>query len=85
MTLSARLRRSHLLFLGYDLVDWNLRLVVNRLRGGRSAPYASWAVRAAPTPLELAYWRRLDVRLVEVDQNAFAGLLEGRLDGIATV
>ena len=62
VTLSARLRRSHLLFLGYDLADWNLRLVVNRLRGGRAAPYVSWAVRAAPTPLELAFWRRLDVR-----------------------
>ena len=46
VTLAARLRRSHLLFLGYDLADWNLRLVVNRLRGGRPAPYASWAVRA---------------------------------------
>ena len=73
VTLAARLRRSHLLFLGYDLADWNLRLVVNRLRGGRPAPYASWAVRAAPTPLELAFWRRLDVRAVEVDENAFAG------------
>ena len=83
VTLAARLRRSHLLFLDYDLGDWNLRLVVNRLRGGRSAPYASWAVRAAPTDLELAFWRRLDVRTVEVDESAFAGLLDGLLDGVA--
>jgi hypothetical protein len=83
VTLAARLRRSHLLFLGYDLGDWNLRLVVNRLRGGRAAPYASWAVRASPTALELAFWRRLDVRTVEVDENAFAGLLDGLLDGVA--
>ena len=82
VTLAARLRRSHLLFLGYDLEDWNLRLVVSRLRGGRPAPYASWAVRAAPTPLELAFWRHLDIRAVEVDENAFAGLLDGLLDGI---
>ena len=82
VTLTARLRRSHLLFLGYDLADWNLRLVVNRLRGERAAPYASWAVRAAPSALELAFWRRLDVQALEVDENAFAGLLEGRLDGM---
>ena len=81
VTLAARLRRSHLLFLGYDLADWNLRLVVNRLRGGRPAPYASWAIRAAPTPLELAFWRGLDVRAVEVEENAFADLLGGLLDG----
>ena len=83
VTLAARLRRSHLLFLGYDLADWNLRLVVSRLRGGRAAPYVSWAVRAAPSALELAFWRRLDVQAVEVDENAFAGLLAGRLDGMA--
>ena len=82
VTLTARLRRSHLLFLGYDLADWNLRLVVSRLRGGHAAPYASWAVRAAPSALELAFWRRLDVQAVEVDENAFAGLLDGRLDGM---
>ena len=82
VTLAARLRRSHLLFLGYDLVDWNLRLVVSRLRAGRAVPYASWAVREAPSALELAFWRRLDVQAVEVDENAFAGLLEGRLEGM---
>lgn len=82
VTLAARLQRSHLLFLGYDLEDWNLRLVVRRLRGGRPAPYASWAVRGAPSALELAFWRSLDVQAVELDENAFAHLLEGRLDGM---
>jgi DNA-binding SARP family transcriptional activator len=82
VTLAAGLRRSHLLFLGYDLADWNLRLVANRLRAGRAVPYASWAVRAAPSALELAFWRRLDVQAVEVDESAFAELLEGRLDGL---
>ena len=82
VTLVARLRRSHFLFLGYDLADWNLRLVVSRLRGRQSAPYASWAVRAAPTALELAFWRHLDVRAVEIDEDAFAGLLDARLDGM---
>ena len=80
VTLAARLRRSHLLFLGYDLADWNLRLVVSRLRAGRPAPYASWAVGASPSALELAFWRRLDVQAVEVEENAFARLLEVRLE-----
>ena len=84
VTLAARLRRSHLLFLGCDLADWNLRLVVNRLRGGRAAPYASWAVRATPTALELALWRHLDITSVDADESAFAHLLDSRLDGIAS-
>ncbi len=83
VTLNARLRRSHFLFLGYDLADWNLRLMAARLRGEHAAAYASWAVCASPSALELAFWRRLDVQAVEVDENAFASLLDGRLDGMA--
>ena len=85
VTLAARLRRSHLLFLGCDLADWDLRLVIDRLRGGRAAPYASWAVRAAPTALELALWRHLDITSVDVDESAFAHLLDSRLDGMVSV
>lgn len=83
VTLAAPLRRSHFLFLGYDLADWNLRLVVSRLRGGRGAPYASWAVRSAPTALELAFWRHLDVQVLDVEEDAFVRLLEARLDAAA--
>ena len=83
VTLSASLRRSHFLFLGYDLADWNLRLVVSRLRGGRVGPYVSWAVRSGPTPLELAFWRHLDVQVIDLDEDAFVGLLHARLDGMA--
>jgi hypothetical protein len=36
-----------------------------------------------PTPLELAFWRHLDVQVLDVDEDAFVGLLEGRLDGAA--
>ena len=82
VTLTARLRRSHFLFLGYDLADWNLRLIAARLRGEHAGAYASWAVCAAPSALELDFWRRLDVQAVEVDENAFASLLDGRLDGV---
>ena len=51
--------------------------------GRPPAPYASWAVRATPSALELAFWRRLDVQAVGVDENAFASLLDGRLEGMA--
>ena len=84
VTLAARLRRSHLLFLGYDLTDWNLRLVVNRLPRRNRRAVCSWAVREAPSKLELAFWRHLDVQAVELDENAFAVLVAGSLDGMVT-
>ena len=37
VALAAKLRRSHFLFLGYEMADWNLRLILNRIWGsGRS-------------------------------------------------
>ena len=45
--LAARLRRSHFLFLGYGMRDWNLRLVLNRLWGGAPAQLPLLGGRAA--------------------------------------
>ena len=35
VALAAKLRRSHFLFLGYEMADWNLRLILNRIWGER--------------------------------------------------
>ena len=47
VSLAAKLRRSHFLFLGYDMADWNLRLILNRIWGERPVGYRSWAVQKA--------------------------------------
>jgi len=38
VTVAARLRKSHFLFLGYDVRDWNLRVILRRLWGGAKTP-----------------------------------------------
>jgi DNA-binding SARP family transcriptional activator len=65
--LTAKLRRSHFLFLGYTMADWNLRLLLNRLWGDQALTYRSWAVQAEAKPLEREFWRRRDVDVLEVD------------------
>jgi DNA-binding SARP family transcriptional activator len=83
VTLAARLRRSHFLFLGYEMADWNLRLVLSRVWGDRAVAYGSWAIQPEPTPLELAFWRHHDVQVLDVEQDDLVRLLEGRLDAAA--
>ena len=61
VALAARLRRSHFLFLGYEMADWNLRLILNRIWGERPVAYRSWAVQRSPSALAQAFWRRYDV------------------------
>src|SRR4029450_6121888 len=63
--LGAKLRRSHFLFLGYTMADWNLRLLLHRLWGDQPLSYRSWAVQPEPMPIQREFWRRRDVDVLE--------------------
>ena len=79
--LAARLRRSHFLFLGYGMREWNLRLVLNRLWAGTPVNYRSWAVVPTAPPLERAFWRSRDVDLLEAPLEEYVDAL-ARTTGI---
>jgi DNA-binding SARP family transcriptional activator len=83
VALAAKLRRSHFLFLGYGMRDWNLRLVLGRIWGAEGVSYRSWAVQPEPRPLERQFWRARDVDLLQVPLDDYAGAL-GRYLGIRT-
>jgi DNA-binding SARP family transcriptional activator len=73
--LAARLRRSHFLFLGYGMREWNLRLVLDRLWARAPVSYRSWAVAPAAGPVERAFWRRRDVDLLEAPLEDYVDAL----------
>jgi DNA-binding SARP family transcriptional activator len=75
VSLAATLRRSHFLFLGYTMADWNLRVVLHRLWGDQPLSYRSWAVQPQPKPLEREFWRRRDVEVVELAFEDYAETL----------
>ena len=65
VALSAKLRRSHFLFLGFGMREWSLRLVLARMWGAERALFRSWAVSEEARPLEDKFWRARDVDLLE--------------------
>ena len=69
--LTAKLRRSHFLFLGYSMSDWNLRVILNRLWGDNALSYRSWAVQPEAKLLEREFWRRREVDVVELGLEAY--------------
>jgi DNA-binding SARP family transcriptional activator len=69
--LAAKLRRSHFLFLGYTMADWNLRVILNRLWGDQPLSYRSWAVQPQPLALEREFWRRRDVDVFELPLETY--------------
>jgi DNA-binding SARP family transcriptional activator len=75
VSLAAKLRRSHFLFLGYTMADWNLRVVLHRLWGDQPLSYHSWAVQPEPKPLEREFWHRRDVDVLELSFEEYAANL----------
>ena len=79
VTLTAKLRKSHFLFLGYGLRDWNLRVILHRIAGEQRLSYKSWAIQRSPTPLDQKFWGRRDVDILDIDLARYIGSLRGRL------
>jgi hypothetical protein len=77
--LTAKLRRSHFLFLGYALRDWNLRVLLNRLWGEEKVGYRSWAVQPEAPALEIESWRRRDVDVFDIPLEQYVATLDRRL------
>jgi SIR2-like domain len=75
VTLAARLRRSHLLFLGYAVHDWSLRVFLRRVWGHDRLAYRSWAVQAAAEPVARDLWRERGVEVYELELDAYASEL----------
>jgi DNA-binding SARP family transcriptional activator len=69
VTVAAKLRRSHFLFLGYGLRDWTLRVFLQRVWPDDRPSYRSWAVD--PESADRDFWRHRGIDLVEGDPAAY--------------
>ena len=73
--LPAMLRNSHLLFLGYGLQDWNLRVILHRIWGDRKLSWKSWAIQRTPDMLEKEFWRQRGVDILAVPLRQYVASL----------
>ena len=82
VSLHERLKNSHILFMGYALRDWNLRVVLRRIWDTRRLTWTSWAVQLKPDnpaqeDLDRRFWLKHDVEIVHSSVDRYiAGLRE---------
>ncbi len=79
--LAARIRRSHLLFMGYGLDDWSPRVFLRRLWGAERIAYRSWAIDATAGRATTEHWRQLGVEVLDAAADTVLDELRRRLDG----
>ena len=82
VTLAARLRRSHYLFLGYAPGEWPSRVFLHRVWGEERGRYRSWAVESRPEPFARELWRHLGVDLLDISISEYLTQLEDRLGAV---
>jgi DNA-binding SARP family transcriptional activator len=80
VTLAARLRRSHFLFLGCPLQDWSLRVFLHRLFGREKVGYRSWAIGTAPDEIEQELWRQRGIDIFDVPLDEYVARLRSRVE-----
>jgi DNA-binding SARP family transcriptional activator len=83
VTLAAKLRRSHLLFISYPVVEWSLRVFLHRVFGDEPISYRSWAVLPGAHPIQHEFWRRRGVDLYDVPLEDFVADVARRLVEVA--
>jgi hypothetical protein len=83
VTVAARLRRSHFLFLGYFLEDWGLRVFLHRVWGRDKVSYRSWAIVPGAGRVERELWRQRGIDALDIGLDDFAAAFERSLTEVA--
>jgi DNA-binding SARP family transcriptional activator/class 3 adenylate cyclase len=79
VTLAAKLRRSHFLFLGYPLHAWSLRVFLHRVWGRERIGYRSWAIGPKPEAIEQELWRQRGIDLFDLPVDEYVAGLRSRI------
>ena len=69
---------SNLLFLGYTMSDWNLRVFLKRIYGSH-LPNSSWAVQENPGRYDSKFWKEIGADLVDASLDKYLDGLERQL------
>lgn len=81
--LLAKLTTSHLLFLGYGMRDWNLRVMLFKIFEERDRRFQSWAVQHPVHALDRKLWVGRGVDLHEHLLSVYIAGLQAALEEIA--
>jgi SIR2-like domain len=69
----------HVLFVGYGLKDWNMRVLLRRVWQESRLSWPSWAVQRDIDPVERELWKGRNVALVGAELDHFTRILEERI------
>ena len=81
---ATRMAKARFLFLGYSLTDWNVRVMLRKLRqpaNKQDHQLRSWAIHKNPGSAERKIWEAHKVNIYNLDLKVFANKLAKELKG----
>jgi hypothetical protein len=64
--LMRRIRESDLLFLGYSMRDWNLRVILRQIWAEQGISTGGWSIQRRPSEVDKRFWARQRIEILEV-------------------
>lgn len=80
--LVAKLQRSHFLFMGHGLRDWNLRVILHRIWGEQRLKSLSWSIQLQPDEVEVLLWGKRNVEVIDADLEQYVADLSERVESV---
>jgi SIR2-like domain len=64
--LMRRIRESDLLFLGYSMRDWNLRVILRQIWAEQAVSTGGWSIQRRPSEVDKRFWARQGIEILAV-------------------
>jgi len=77
--LMRRLRESDLLFLGYSMRDWNLRVILRQIWSEQGVSTGGWSIQLRPSEIDRKFWSRQRIEILDVPLEAWVEAMRGQL------
>lgn len=79
-----RLVNSRLLFVGYALKDWNLRVILQSIWMERAFDVPAWALQLEPDDFDEEFWRDRGISIFDIPIDTYVEKLGKRLQELRT-
>ena len=63
--LMRRIRESDLLFLGYSMRDWNLRVILRQIWAEQGISTGGWSIQRKPSKVDERFWARQRIEILD--------------------
>jgi hypothetical protein len=77
--LMARIADRDLLFLGYSMRDWNLRVILRQIWAEQGISTGGWSIQRNPSEIDKRFWARQRIDILDVALEEWVDVMRERL------